>query len=75
MSLVSCRSEPTARNFNARHRPIISSITSSSVSWYSPVDRATRRRIFARFLSKNVDAATDRLYFRALEKILRKSRS
>ena len=59
-SIISFRSEPTARRFSSRHRTIMSSRSASSVSWYSPVHFETSSLIFARLCRMKVDAACDR---------------
>src|SRR6185437_8500068 len=45
---TSFRSEPTTRRSSSRQREIMSSSTASSVSWFSPVQRATSCLIWAR---------------------------
>src|SRR5262249_27631589 len=46
--ITSLRSEPGARRSSSRQREIISSSTASSVSWFSPVHRATSCLMCAR---------------------------
>src|SRR6185369_9595904 len=59
-SIKSFRSEPTARRLCSRQRAIMSSSTASSVSWFSPVHRATSRRMWARWRRMKADAGGDR---------------
>ena len=59
-SISSFRSEPTARRSCSRHRAIMSSSTASSVSWFSPVHRATSFLMWARWRLMNTEAGCDR---------------
>src|ERR1700747_2748913 len=55
-SITSLRSGPTARRSSSRQREIMSSSTASSVSWFSPVHRATSCLIWARCRLMKADA-------------------
>src|SRR5262249_39934124 len=58
--ITSFRSEPTARRSSSRQRKIMSSSTASSVSWFSPVHRATCCLIWARCRLMKDDAGCPR---------------
>ena len=74
-SATSFRSEPTARRLSSRQREIMSSSTASSVSWFSPVHRATSCLKWARCRLMNAEAGCPRRCRGSAEKSRERSRS
>src|SRR4029077_6616645 len=68
-------SGPTARRSSSRQREIMSSSTASSVSWFSPVQRATSCLIWARCRLMKAEAGCSRRCRGSAEKSRERSRS
>src|SRR6516225_4053023 len=74
-SITSFRSEPTARRSCSRQRAIMSSNTASSVSWFSPVQRATSCLMLARCRLMKAEAGCPRRWRGSAENSRNRSRS